>query len=78
MSVVSKTTGGGKKKRSGEEISDRKKIKALKQAVKDERTAKATLTEELNVVKERNKELTKEYEIQSNKYLALYEENDKL
>ena len=58
MSVVSKTTGGGKKKRSGEEISDRKKIKALKQAVKDERTAKASMAEELNVLKERNKELT--------------------
>ena len=30
MSVMSKTTGGGKKKRSEAEISDRKKIKALK------------------------------------------------
>ena len=46
--------------------------------MKDERTAKATLAEELNVVKERNLELTQEYDTQSNKYLALYEENDKL
>ena len=78
MSVMSKTTGGGKKKRSEAEVSDRKKIKALKQAVKDERAAKATIAEELEVVKERNLELTQEYETQSNKYLALYEENDKL
>ena len=35
MSVVSRTTG--KQKKSTEEISDRKKIKVLKQALKDER-----------------------------------------
>ena len=35
MSVISKTTG--KAKKSAEEINDRKKIKVLKQAMKDER-----------------------------------------
>ena len=30
------------------------------------------------MVKERNKELVKEHETMSNKYLALYDENDKL
>ena len=35
MSVVSKQTG--KAKKSAEEVSDRKKIKVLKQALKDER-----------------------------------------
>lgn len=29
-------------------------------------------------MKERNRELTKEHETMSNKYLALYDENDKL
>ena len=50
----------------------------LKQAIKDERAKTASLSEELGVVKERNKELTKEHEAMSTKYLALYEENDKL
>lgn len=76
MSVVSKTTG--RKKKTAEEISDRKKIKVLKQALKDERAQKAHLDEELNVLKERNREMTKEHETMSNKYLALYDENDKL
>ena len=77
MSVVSKTTGS-KKKRSAEEVSDRKKIKVLKQALKDEREKSAGLQEELDVVKERNRELTKEHETMSSKYLSLYDENDKL
>ena len=76
MSTVSKTTG--KKKKTSEEINDRKKIKVLKQALKDERAQKCSLQEELDVVKERNKELVKEHETMSNKYLALYDENDKL
>lgn len=76
MSTVSKTTG--KKKKTAEELTDRKKIKVLKQAMKDERNAKSVLQEELDVVKERNKELVKEGETMSNKYLALYDENDKL
>lgn len=76
MSTVSKTTG--KKKKTAEELTDRKKIKVLKQAMKDERNEKSVLKEELNVVKERNKELVKEHETMSNKYLALYDENDKL
>ena len=41
MSVVSKQTG--KAKRSAEEVSDRKKIKVLKQALKDERAAKGAV-----------------------------------
>ena len=76
MSVASRTTG--KEKKSAAEVNDRKKIKVLKQAIKDERAKTASLSEELGVVKERNKELTKEHEAMSTKYLALYEENDKL
>ena len=72
---MSRTTG--KAKKTAEEISDRKKIKVLKQAMKDERAGKAVIQEELDVVKERNKELRKENEVMSNKYLALYDENDK-
>lgn len=78
MSVISKTTGGGRPKKTTEEISDRKKIKVLKQAMKEERASKAVILEELEVLKERNKELRKENEVMSNKYLALYDENDKL
>ena len=77
MSVVSKTTGT-KKKKSAEEVSDRKKIKVLKQALKDERQKTSSCQEELDVLKERNRELTKEHETMSNKYLSLYDENDKL
>ena len=76
VSVQSRTTG--KEKKSAAEVNDRKKIKVLKQAIKDERAKTASLSEELGVVKERNKELTKEHEAMSTKYLALYEENDKL
>ena len=79
MSVVSHSTkGGGRQKKSTEEISDRKKIKVLKQAMKDDRAGKAVVQEELDLVKERMKELRKENEVMSNKYLALYDENDKL
>ena len=78
MSVVSHSTKGGKVKKSTEEISDRKKIKVLKQAMKDERAGKAVVQKELDVVKERMKELRRENEVMSNKYLALYDENDKL
>jgi len=76
MSTVSKTTG--RKKKTAEEVSDRKKIKVLKKAMQDERAQKAQLKEELEVMRERNRELTKEHETMSNKYLALYDENDKL
>ena len=78
MSVASRTTGRKKSKQTTEEISDRKKIKVLKQAMKDERAGKAVVQEELDVMKERNRELRKENEVMSNKYLALYDENDKL
>ena len=50
----------------------------MKQALKDERNQKAQLKEELDVLRERNREVTKEHETMSNKYLALYDENDKL
>ena len=76
MSVVSKTTG--KTRKTEQEVSDRKKIKVLKQALKDERSQKASMEEEIAVLKERNRELSKEHETMSNKYLALYDENDKL
>lgn len=77
-SVISKSTSGQKVKRSAQEVTDRKKIKVLKQALKDERNSKQSLQEELDVVKLRNRELAKENESMSNKYLAMYEENDKL
>ena len=64
-STYSKQTG--RKKKTAEEVSDRKKIKVLKQALKDERAQKSAVKEELDVVKERNKELVKEHEIMSNK-----------
>lgn len=76
MSVISRTTG--KTRKTEQEVSDRKKIKVLKQALKDERSQKASLEEEMAVLKERNRELSKEHETMSNKYLALYDENDKL
>ena len=41
MSVVSKSTS--KTKKTAEEVSDRKKIKVLKQALKDERAGKVTM-----------------------------------
>ena len=50
----------------------------MKQALKDERSQRSSLNEEHEVLKERNRELTKEHETMSNKYLALYDENDKL
>ena len=46
--------------------------------MKDERANKAVIQEELDVLKERNRELRQENEVMSNKYLALYDENDKL
>ena len=46
--------------------------------MKDERTSKAVIQEELEVMKERNRELRQENETMSNKYLKLYDENDKL
>lgn len=50
----------------------------LKQALKDERALKVALEEDIKTLTERNKELTKENESMSNKYLGLYDENDKL
>ena len=60
------------------QLTDRQKIKTLKQAVREERAEKATIIEELKIVKEQNKQLSQEYETQSNRYLALYGENEKL
>lgn len=57
---------------------ERKKLKVLKQALKDERAIKTHLEDEIKVLTERNKELSKENESMSNKYLGLYDENDKL
>jgi len=42
-SVFSKNTSGQKPKRSAQEVTDRKKIKVLKQALKDERNQKQSL-----------------------------------
>ena len=65
-------------KNSKEAVSDRKKLKVLKTALRDERLAKEEQTIELNAVKIRNQELEKEYNEINNKYLSIYEENDKL
>lgn len=61
-----------------EAASDRKKLKVLKTALREERLAREEQSIELNAVKIRNLELEKEYSEINNKYLAIYEENDKL
>jgi len=50
----------------------------VKQALLDARTAKEELEAELTSLKARNRELEKENADTSNKYLRLYDENDKL
>lgn len=50
----------------------------MKQALLDARTAKEELEAELTSLKARNRELEKENADTSNKYLRLYDENDKL
>lgn len=65
-------------KREAEEASDKKKLKVIKQALIESRQAKEDLDKELNALKTRNRELEKENADTSNKYLRLYDENDKL
>ena len=65
-------------KQKAEEASDKKKLKVVKQALLDARTAKEELEVELTSLKARNRELEKENADTSNKYLRLYDENDKL
>ena len=60
------------------DASDRKKLKVLKNALREERTAREEQTLEINALKQRNTELEKEYNEINNKYLEIYEENDKL
>jgi len=65
-------------KNSKEAASDRKKLKVIKTALREERLVREEQTIELNAVKIRNQELEKEYNEINNKYLSIYEENDKL
>ena len=69
-------------KRSGERnqtsVADKKKLKVLKQALKDERNDKQQLNDQIATLTLRNKELAKENESLSTKYLSLYDENDRL
>ena len=69
-------------KQSGERnqssVADKKKLKVLKQALKDERAQKQQLADETATLTLRNKELQKENDAISSKYLSLYDENDKL
>lgn len=60
------------------EPSDKKKLKVLKNALKEERLAREELAIEVNALKQRNRELEKEHGEVNNKYLDIYEENDKL
>jgi len=57
---------------------DKKKLKVLKTALKEERHAKEELINELQAIKNRNQELEKENDETNNKYLKLYDENDRL
>ena len=66
------------RKKKESDTGDRKKLKVLKQALKDERAAKHALEEENKTMQERIKEQQGENEKLSTKYLALYDENDKL
>jgi hypothetical protein len=50
----------------------------IKTALREERLVREEQTIELNAVKIRNQELEKEYNEINNKYLSIYEENDKL
>ena len=72
--ISSKRSGGNTKA----DVGDKKKLKVLKQALKDERSQKQTLNEEIKTLTTRNKELQKEYEQLDTKYLSLYDENDRL
>ena len=65
-------------KEKEEAASDKKKIKILKAALVDERQNKEDMMAELQALKQRNKELELECHETSNKYLRLYDENDKL
>lgn len=65
-------------KKEAEEASDKKKLRVIKQALIETRQAKEDLEKELNALKTRNRELEKENADTSNKYLRLYDENDKL
>lgn len=56
--ISSKRSGGNNKT----DVADKKKLKVLKQALKDERSQKQTLSEEIKTLTTRNKELQKEYE----------------
>ena len=56
----------------------KKKLKVIKMALMDERKARTEATEQLESMTKRHRELETEYETTNNKYLKLYEENDKL
>ena len=71
-------SAGTAKTKTSKEPSDKKKLKVLKTALKEERTAREEQALELNVLKKRNRELEKEFQDSNNKYLEVYEENDRL
>lgn len=75
-SSKSKTRNEIRKKE--EAASEKKKIKVLKEKLIEERAEREQLQNEMIALKARNKELEKECQDSSNKYLRLYEENDKL
>ena len=81
FSQKSGTTAKSKNKelRAKEEAaSDKKKLKIIKEALKEERRLREEATEQLEALKSRSRELEKECNETSNKYLKLYDENDKL
>lgn len=65
-------------KKEAEEASDKKKLKVVKQALLDLRKEKEDNELTLNILKTRNKELESQNAETSNKYLKLYDENDRL
>ena len=61
-----------------DDVSDKVKIKVLKEALKQDRLVKDEQTIKLDALQKRNKELEKECSETTTKYLKLYDENDKL
>ncbi len=66
------------KKKTTSNKEDKKKIKILKGALKDEMAKKETLQKELEREKSLNQNLEKELSDKDNKNLELYEENNQM
>ena len=75
MSDDSKSQAEAKKKSDADA---KKKLKVIKAALMDERKARTQVAEALESLTKRHQELEAEYEVTNNKYLELYEQNDKL